>query len=161
ATMNPSGNYSGGGECQPKLPWAWRCSLLEPDDVAGVAAAYGGTPKPPATPRALPVLHGDRGAPAPTRSRRPEHGNGRALLPAAEGRADPGVRRSLSLALGRLVRRPGPVHDVPFECDADGRGADRSALRRDALAMARQAAACRDVSRRTGQREELVRGLVT
>jgi hypothetical protein len=37
----------GGRECNPQPLWAWRCRLLEPDDIADVAATYGGTPRPP------------------------------------------------------------------------------------------------------------------
>jgi hypothetical protein len=42
ATMNATGNVSGGVECEPSPPWEWRCRLLEPDDIAGIVAAYGG-----------------------------------------------------------------------------------------------------------------------
>jgi hypothetical protein len=45
ATMNAYGNMRGGSQCPTEL-WAWRCRLLETDDIAGVAAIYGGTPKP-------------------------------------------------------------------------------------------------------------------
>ncbi len=45
AAMNAYGNLHGGQECEPKLLWAWRCRLLEPDDIAGVAAIYGGKPR--------------------------------------------------------------------------------------------------------------------
>jgi hypothetical protein len=54
-TMNSLGNMQGGSKCEPKLPWAWRCRLLEPDDVAGVAAAYGGRPKPAKVPALCPL----------------------------------------------------------------------------------------------------------
>lgn len=47
AAMNAYGTMRGGKECRPEVPWAWRCRLLERDDVAGVAAMYGGTPKAP------------------------------------------------------------------------------------------------------------------
>jgi hypothetical protein len=46
ATMNAFGSMRGGAEC-PIVPWAWRCRLLEPDDVAGAASIYGGNPRPP------------------------------------------------------------------------------------------------------------------
>jgi hypothetical protein len=45
AAMNATGSMRGGSECEPKLPWMWRCRLLEPDDVAGVADVYGGRPR--------------------------------------------------------------------------------------------------------------------
>jgi len=47
ATMNSLGNYWGNHYCEPKLRWAWRCRLLESDDIAGIAAMYGGKPNPP------------------------------------------------------------------------------------------------------------------
>lgn len=46
AAMNAYGSLRGGKECQPSLPWAWRCRLLELNDVAGAAAMYGGAPRP-------------------------------------------------------------------------------------------------------------------
>jgi hypothetical protein len=55
AAMNSRGNFHGGSKCEPKLRWEWRCRLLEPDDVAGVAAAYGGRPRPPLTPPTCPI----------------------------------------------------------------------------------------------------------
>jgi hypothetical protein len=53
--MNSLGSIHGGATCEPKLPWEWRCRLLEPDDVAGVAAVYGGTPHPVRTPATCPL----------------------------------------------------------------------------------------------------------
>jgi hypothetical protein len=44
--MNSSGSYRGGAECDPVEPWEWRCRLLEPDDVSGAIAFYGGSPRP-------------------------------------------------------------------------------------------------------------------
>jgi hypothetical protein len=54
ATMNSTGSMRGGHEC-PKVVWEWRCRLLEPDDIAGVAAVYGGTPRPPTNPELCPL----------------------------------------------------------------------------------------------------------
>jgi hypothetical protein len=48
ATMNSTGNLHGGARCDASPPWDWRCRLLEPDDVDGAVAAYGGTSLPPA-----------------------------------------------------------------------------------------------------------------
>ncbi len=45
ATMNAYGSWRGGEEC-PTLLWAWRCRLLELDDVQGVTSIYGGRPAP-------------------------------------------------------------------------------------------------------------------
>jgi hypothetical protein len=55
ATMNPYGSMHGGSRCTPNDPWEWRCRILEPDDVAGAAAAYGGTPVPRRTPPTCPL----------------------------------------------------------------------------------------------------------
>jgi hypothetical protein len=55
AAMNESGSMRGGSKCGPDWRWEWRCRLLEPDDVAGVAAIYGGRPRPPATPAVCPL----------------------------------------------------------------------------------------------------------
>ena len=46
ATMNPSGNMSGGEFCPNRQPWQWFCRLVEPDDVAGAIALYGGVARP-------------------------------------------------------------------------------------------------------------------
>ena len=62
AAMNATGSMRGGKECEPKLPWAWRCRLLEPDDIAGVAAIYGGHPRP-VRPQPLCDLYGPMQAP--------------------------------------------------------------------------------------------------
>jgi hypothetical protein len=45
ATMNAYGTMQGGSRCTLER-WAWRCRLLELDDVTGVAKIYGGTPFP-------------------------------------------------------------------------------------------------------------------
>ena len=45
ATMNSAGWYGGGGMCPSGKPWEWRCQLLEPDDIHGVIAIYGGSLK--------------------------------------------------------------------------------------------------------------------
>jgi hypothetical protein len=66
AAMNSSGNARGGHECAPQLLWTWRCRLLEADDVAGVAAIYGGTPR---VPRAQPLCPLYDGMKAPTHVR--------------------------------------------------------------------------------------------
>jgi hypothetical protein len=55
AVMNASGNLHGGDECSPRLLWEWRCRLLEPDDIAGAVAAYGGHPRPPKQPERCPL----------------------------------------------------------------------------------------------------------
>jgi hypothetical protein len=55
ATMNSRGSHRGGFMCEPRLPWEWRCRLLERDDVAGVAAVYGGRPRPAASPATCPL----------------------------------------------------------------------------------------------------------
>jgi hypothetical protein len=55
AAMNATGSMRGGSECSGRVPWLWRCRLLERDDVAGVAAAYGGRPRPVATPALCPL----------------------------------------------------------------------------------------------------------
>jgi hypothetical protein len=55
AAMNESGSMRGGSKCGPNWRWEWRCRLLEPDDVAGVAAIYGGRPRPAATPAVCPL----------------------------------------------------------------------------------------------------------
>ncbi len=55
ATMNSVGSMHGGAECKPQILWDWRCRLLEPDDVAGVAAVYGGHPRPPTEPELCPL----------------------------------------------------------------------------------------------------------
>ncbi len=46
AAMNATASMRGGAEC-PIVAWAWRCRLLEEDDVAGAASIYGGKPRPP------------------------------------------------------------------------------------------------------------------
>ena len=55
ATMNSVGSMHGGAQCKPQVLWDWRCRLLEPDDVAGVAAVYGGQPRPPTEPELCPL----------------------------------------------------------------------------------------------------------
>jgi hypothetical protein len=45
AVMNSTANLRGGRQCAPEPVWEWRCRLLEPDDVAGAVAIYGGTPR--------------------------------------------------------------------------------------------------------------------
>jgi hypothetical protein len=57
ATMNSYGSYGGGAMCCPARPWEWRCRLLEPDDVRGVIAVYGGRPKPEKRPSPLCPLY--------------------------------------------------------------------------------------------------------
>jgi hypothetical protein len=42
ALMNPVGTWRGSTLCPSAEPWAWRCGLLEDDDVRGVVALYGG-----------------------------------------------------------------------------------------------------------------------
>lgn len=55
AAMNATGSLRGGAECRGQLPWEWRCRLLERDDVAGVAAVYGGRPRAAVTPALCPL----------------------------------------------------------------------------------------------------------
>jgi hypothetical protein len=55
AAMNATGSMRGGSECSGRVPWVWRCRLLERDDVAGVAAAYGGRPRAVTTPALCPL----------------------------------------------------------------------------------------------------------
>jgi hypothetical protein len=55
ASMNATGSMRGGLECGPTPVWDWRCRLLEPDDVAGVAAVYGGKARPAVTPELCPL----------------------------------------------------------------------------------------------------------
>lgn len=45
AAMNPSGSMRGPSLCRPAPVGEWNCGLLEPDDVAGAVALYGGTPR--------------------------------------------------------------------------------------------------------------------
>lgn len=47
AAMNPSGNHLGPSRCKQAERWEWRCRLLEPDDVRGAVAVYGGTVRAP------------------------------------------------------------------------------------------------------------------
>jgi hypothetical protein len=42
AAMNPQGYLQGPSLCPHAQRWEWRCRLLEPDDVAGAIALYGG-----------------------------------------------------------------------------------------------------------------------
>lgn len=42
ATMNSSGINLAPTQCERHQPWAWRCRLLEPDDVRGAVRRYGG-----------------------------------------------------------------------------------------------------------------------
>jgi hypothetical protein len=65
ATMNAFGSMRGGSEC-PTVAWAWRCRLLETDDVSGVAAAYGGTPQKPTEPDVCPLYRAIDPPGAPT-----------------------------------------------------------------------------------------------
>ena len=46
AAMNSAGSYMGGSMCPNTNLGEWRCQLLERDDVAGVVAIYGGSPRP-------------------------------------------------------------------------------------------------------------------
>jgi hypothetical protein len=57
ATMNSYGSYRGGAMCRPARPWEWRCRLLEPDDVRGVIAIYGGRLEPQKRPSPLCPLY--------------------------------------------------------------------------------------------------------
>ena len=66
--MNSYGNLHGGAACGPNVPWEWRCRLLEIDDVAGVAAIYGGKPRPrrePATCLLYAPIEPPRASPPP------------------------------------------------------------------------------------------------
>ena len=42
ALMNGVGTWRGAQHCRQEAVWTWRCGLLEPDDVNGVVALYGG-----------------------------------------------------------------------------------------------------------------------
>ena len=42
ALMNGRGTWSGAQHCRQEAVWTWRCGLLEPDDINGVVALYGG-----------------------------------------------------------------------------------------------------------------------
>ncbi len=42
ALMNSRGTWSGAEHCRAEADWTWRCGLLEPDDVNGAVALYGG-----------------------------------------------------------------------------------------------------------------------
>lgn len=42
ATMNRAGINLAPAQCPRHAPWAWRCRLLEPDDVRGAVKRYGG-----------------------------------------------------------------------------------------------------------------------
>jgi len=42
AAMNPDGYLQGPSLCPQAPSWQWHCRLLEPDDVAGAIAIYGG-----------------------------------------------------------------------------------------------------------------------
>lgn len=55
AAMNAVGNLHGGKECAPGPVWDWRCRLLEPDDIAGAVAAYGGTARRATLPELCPL----------------------------------------------------------------------------------------------------------
>jgi hypothetical protein len=55
AAMNATGSLHGGAECEPKLPWEWRCRLLEQDDIAGAVARYGGFIHVPSGPPLCPL----------------------------------------------------------------------------------------------------------
>jgi hypothetical protein len=55
AAMNAVGSLHGGRECEPKSLWDWRCRLLEPDDLAGVVAAYGGAARAASQPELCPL----------------------------------------------------------------------------------------------------------
>lgn len=54
ATMNPSGTLRGPSLCPPVPLGDWACGLLEPDDVAGAVALYGGVARKRG-PRACPL----------------------------------------------------------------------------------------------------------
>jgi hypothetical protein len=49
ALMNPSGTWQGPHLCPQAHPWTWNCGLLQPDDVNGAIALYGGRPAAQAT----------------------------------------------------------------------------------------------------------------
>jgi len=40
--MNGRGIWSGAEHCKHEAVWTWRCGLLEPDDINGAVALYGG-----------------------------------------------------------------------------------------------------------------------
>ena len=42
ALMNGRGTWSGAEHCRHEADWTWRCGLLEPDDINGAVALYGG-----------------------------------------------------------------------------------------------------------------------
>jgi hypothetical protein len=42
ALMNGRGTWSGARHCRQEAVWTWRCGLLEPDDINGAVALYGG-----------------------------------------------------------------------------------------------------------------------
>jgi hypothetical protein len=44
ALMNGRGTWSGAEHCRDEADWTWRCGLLEPDDINGAVALYGGRP---------------------------------------------------------------------------------------------------------------------
>jgi hypothetical protein len=50
AAMNTTGTNLAPTNCPRHPPWAWRCRLLEPDDVAGAVRRYGGRVRPVLTP---------------------------------------------------------------------------------------------------------------
>jgi hypothetical protein len=50
AVMNSTGLNLAPAHCPPNAPWAWRCRLLEADDVAAVVRRYGGTATAPLEP---------------------------------------------------------------------------------------------------------------
>jgi hypothetical protein len=60
ATMNPVGNMEGGSQCADRNAWEWFCRLLEPDDVAGAVALYGGAPAPMRGPPDCPLYRSQR-----------------------------------------------------------------------------------------------------
>ncbi len=55
ALMNSTGSLRGGSACTDEPIWEWRCRLIEPDDAAGVASIYGGTPRKASTQEACPL----------------------------------------------------------------------------------------------------------
>ncbi|HVM69744.1 MAG TPA: hypothetical protein VM204_07915 [Gaiellaceae bacterium] len=46
AAMNAAGALRGPQLCPRVAPWEWHCRILEPDDVAGAVALYGGRVRP-------------------------------------------------------------------------------------------------------------------
>ena len=55
ATMNTSAGRTGGAGCSLDRPWEWRCRILEPDDVRGAVAIYGGRARKARSPAGCPL----------------------------------------------------------------------------------------------------------